>query len=165
MFDSIYIVDHLQLVAELIPIRRRTPKMIHWLLCLVSPVVTLYEKFMQYRDITNYKLDHTAQVFSLENVLNDAFDRVARRIYIEDGVYTFPVWFYDRVAVKPVYFFNKDEDQPVRFYDRKSLEKIDVDFTVVLPTDLLLSNPEHIRLKALVDFYRLPDKTYTVKNE
>jgi len=146
------------------PLRKRTTVHLQWLFCLVSPIAELHNRFLQYRRATNYKLDHTAQVFSMQDVLNDAFDRTQRRIFIEDGIYTFPVWFYDRAENRAVPFFNRADDQPVRFYDRRSLGKLDVDFTVVLPNDLTISDAEMVRLRALVDFYRFPDKTYTITN-
>lgn len=136
--------------------------MLHWLMSLNYPVIELYNAFLQYRDATNYKLDHTPQVFSIENVLNDAFDRIERRIFIEDGEYTFPVYFYDRNDDKPVRFNDRADEDPVRFYDRASLLVSNVDFTVVLPNGLNLSNAEKLRLNALIDFYKLPDKTHTV---
>lgn len=136
--------------------------MVQWLLCLVSPLKTLHGLFKSFRNTTNYKLEHTPQVFSIEDVLNDAFDSLLRRIYIEDGIYTFPVWFYDRADDKPVRFYDRADDKPVRFYDRATLQKLDVDFVVVLPEGLDLNEYEIIRLKALVDYYRLPDKTYEV---
>lgn len=162
MYENIFNIDFYRLVAQLLTLRRRKTKFIHWLFCMVEPVIQLHQQFMQFRDSTNYKLAHTPQVFSMENVLNDAFDRTQRRIFIEDGVFTFPVYFYDRADDKPVYFFDRADDRPVRFYDRSSLGKLDVDFTVVLPKGLPISDAEMIRLRALVDFYRLPDKTYTV---
>ncbi|WP_055394732.1 hypothetical protein [Flagellimonas eckloniae] len=162
MYDSIFNIDFNRFVGSLVPIKRRTTKMLHWLVCLVHPIAELHIQFLQYRDRTNYKLEHTAQVFSIEKVLNDTFDTVQRRIVIEDGVYTLPVWFYDRNDDKPVRFDDRANNQPVRFYDRASLAQFDEDFKVVLPNGLNLSNPEMIRLKALVDFYKLPDKTYTV---
>ncbi|TLP81341.1 hypothetical protein [Maribacter sp. ACAM166] len=162
MYESIYNIDFQRLVATLLPIRRRTILMVQWLIALVEPINQLHTQFLRYRQATNYKLDHTAQVFSLEDVLNDAFDVSARRIYIEDGIYIFPVWFYDRADNKPVRFYNRAADDKVRFYDHKALGKLDVDFTVVLPNGLNISDAAMLRLKALVDFYRLPDKTYTV---
>lgn len=162
MFESVYNISFSRCVALLLPIRLRQTIMLQWLLALIEPINQLHTLFLRYRDDTNYKLDHTAQVFSIEDVLNDAFDVQQRRIYIDDGVYTFPVWFYDRSDDKPVLFNNRADDMPVRFYDRKDLGKLDVDFTVVLPTGLNVSDAAMIRLKALIDFYRLPDKTYTV---
>lgn len=162
MYESIFNIDHNRLIALLVAIRRRKPRMLHWLMALNAPVVELYNRFLQYRDATNYKLDHTPQVFSIENVLNDAFDRLERRIFIEDGEYTFPVYFYDRNDDKPVRFDDRANNNPVPFYDRSSLLVSAVDFTVVLPQGLDLSDAEMIRLNALIDFYKLPDRTHTV---
>lgn len=162
MYENIFNIDFYRLVANYLPIRKRTAEFMHWLFCLIEPVIRLHEQFMRFRDRTNYKLAHTPQVFSIENVLNDSFDRVQRRIFIEDGIYTFPVYFYDRAENKPVRFNDRAENDPIRFYDRSTLGQLGVDFTIVLPNGLNLSNAEMIRLKTLVDFYRLPDKTYTV---
>ena len=162
MYDSIFNIDFNRLIGLLVPIRRRKPKMLHWLMALNAPVIELYNSFLQYRASTLYKLNYTPQVFSIENVLNDAFDRIQRRIYIEDGEYTFPVYFYDRNDDKPVRFPDRGDDGAVRFYDRSSLLVSDVDFTVVLPQGLGLSDAEMIRLNALIDFYKLPDRTHTV---
>ncbi|CAG2532914.1 hypothetical protein MAR621_03108 [Maribacter dokdonensis] len=162
MYENIFNIDFYRLVAQMLPLRRRRAQFMHWLFCLVEPIVQLHQQFMQFRDRTNYKLAHTPQVFSIENVLNDAFDRVQRRIFIEDGEFTFPVYFYDRTENKPVFFFDRADNEPVRFYDRKALGQLGVDFTIVLPNGLVISDAEMIRLQALVDFYKLPDKTYTV---
>lgn len=162
MYESIFNIDFNRLIGLLVPIRRRKPKMLHWLMALNAPVIELYNRFLQYRASTLYKLNYTPQVFSIENVLNDAFDRTQRRIYIEDGEYTFPVYFYDRNDDRPVRFPDRGEDGAVRFYDRSSLLVSDVDFTVILPQGLGLSNAEMIRLNALIDFYKLPDRTHTV---
>lgn len=162
MYDSIFNIGFNRLMALLVPIRRRKPKMLHWLMALNAPVLELYNSFLRYRASTLYKLNYTPQVFAIENVLNDAFDRTERRIFIEDGEYTFPVYFYDRNDDKPVRFNDRADDGPIRFYDRSSLLVSDVDFTVVLPIGLALSDAEMIRLNALIDFYKLPDRTHTV---
>lgn len=165
MFQSIFNIDLNREVANVLVVPWRKAKWVQWLMCLIHPVNLLLTTFLRYRTATNYKLDHTAQVFSMEDVLNDAFDATQRRIYISDGIYTFPVWFYDRNDDKPVYFFNRATDGPVRFYNRASLAQLDEDFTVVIPAALGLPEAEIIRLRALVDLYRLPDKTYTLSYE
>lgn len=165
MFQSIFNIDLNREVANVLVVPWRKTKFVQWLMCLIHPVNLLLTSFLRYRTATNYKLDHTAQVFSLEDVLNDAFDATQRRIYINDGIYTFPVWFYDRNDDKPVYFFDRATDGPVRFYNRASLAQLDEDFTVVIPAALGLPEAEIIRLRALIDLYRLPDKTYTLSYE
>jgi hypothetical protein len=104
MYESIYNINFGRLVANILPIKRRTAIMIQWLLSLIEPIAQMHIQFIRFRVDANYKLEHTQQVFSIENVLNDAFDTTQRGIFIEDGVYTFPVWFYDRAEDKPVFF-------------------------------------------------------------
>ncbi|MEM8506250.1 MAG: hypothetical protein AAF717_00410 [Bacteroidota bacterium] len=165
MYNHIFNIDFYRFVAMLLPTAWRRSRMIHWLQCLISPAVDLYNQFLQYRDAKIYEIEHTSQVFSIEMVLNDSFDQIQRRIRIEDGVYTFPVYFYDRLDDLPVRFNDRSANSPQRFFDRSNLGLFDVDFTVVLPLGLNLSNAEMIRLKSTVDLYKLPDKTYSVTYE
>jgi len=163
MYESIYNIDLDRFEAQVLPIKRRTTKMLQWMMCLIFPIVELHTQFLRFRDKTTYELEHTSQVFSMEDAMNDAFDNALRRIYIVDGEYTSPVLFYGRADVKPVRFYDRADDSPVLFYDRKL--KLDVDFIVMLPQALNLSAAETLRLQALIDFYRLPDKTYTLNYE
>ncbi|WP_394749471.1 hypothetical protein [Spongiimicrobium salis] len=164
-FDSIYNINFDRLIVLLLPMRKRKPRIINLLMCLASPIKEIHSRFVGYRETAIYRVSHTAQVFSMENVINDAFDRTQRRIYILDGEYVYPVYFYDRAINRPVRFSDRASAAPIRFNDRSSLEKIEVDFSVVLPSSLRLDEAETTRLRALIDFYRLPDKTYTIAYE
>jgi hypothetical protein len=103
-------------------------------------------------------------------VLNDAFDQQERRIYIVDGVYRSALYFYNPEENEPIHFYNQEEDQAQYFYNPSELQNLDVDFVVVLPQSFSRDasrraivnevNPQELRIRALVDFYRLPDKTY-----
>ena len=73
------------------------------------------------------------------------------------------VRFYQPEETKPVHFY--EEEPPVYFYEPGELENLDVDFVVVIPLALSLSEASIIRLRSLIDFYRLPDKTYTLRYE
>lgn len=165
MYDNIFNIDWKKFIILMLPIGLRKPKRLYWLFSLIVPFRDIYNSFLQYRDKAIYKITHTPQVYSIENVLNDAFDNQERRIFIRDGIYRFPVYFYDRADDKPVRFYDRADDQPVYFYDRATLENIDVDFVVVLPLGLTLIASELIRLQSLIDFYKLPDKTYTITYE
>lgn len=158
---NIYNVSLPRLVVHLLPIPLRKQGMASWLFTLTAPYKELLAWFKIFRRDSSYKILHTPQVYSMENVLNDAFDRQLRRIYIVDGLYKSAVYFYEPEENKLVHFF--EIAPPVYFYEPEELEKLDVDFVVVLPQGMQLSEAETIRLKSLVDFYRLPDKTYTIR--
>lgn len=163
MYESIFNIDLLRFIAELLPLRRRKAQFINWCYSLLKPSRNLYDAFIAYRAKSLYKIQHTSQVYSHENVLNDSFDVVARRIYITDGLYKDAVRFYEPEEDKPVHFY--EETPVVRFYEPEELILLDVDFIVVVPRALNLTAAEVIRLRSLIDTYRLPDKTYEIRYE
>jgi len=170
IFDQIYQLNWASLPMHLLPHSLRQSRSYAWLVCLLKPVQNLHTQFLSYRTKKNCELDHTPQVYSIEKVLNDAFDQQERRIYIVDGVYLSAVYFYNPDENAPVHFYNPQDnaDHP-RFYNPQELEQLDVDFVVVLPTEFqnnyIEGSSQLIRLKSLIDFYRLPDKTYQIKFE
>ena len=93
--------------------------------------------------------------------LNDAFDVQLRRIIISDGAYRDGVYFYNPEEQKPVHFYDPDENSPVHFFDGSELFSLDTDFVVLIPFQL--TEAQEIRMRSLIDFYRLPDKTYNLQ--
>lgn len=162
-FSKVYDINLNDLVIHCLPIGLRKSRQIAWLRSLIKPVVNLHTQFINYRRDALYKIDHTPQVFSLEQVLNDAFDVQLRRIYISDGAYRDGVYFYNPEEQKPVPFYDPAENSPVHFYDGAELFSLDTDFVVVVPFEL--KEAQEIRMRSLIDFYRLPDKTYKIEIE
>lgn len=162
-YAKIYTTNFNRLVIHLLPLKERKPKYIAWLRSLVKPIALLHQQFVNYRRDALYKIEHTPQVFSLEQMLNDAFDVQLRRIYISDGAYRDGVYFYNPEENKPVWFYDPQENAPVHFYDGAELFSLDVDFVVIVPLELNAS--QEIRMRSLIDFYRLPDKTYKIEIE
>lgn len=161
--DKVFNIKLNEYVVHLLPTVLRKTRMVHWLLCQIKPLQELHTKFMALRADATYKIEHTPQVYSMVNVLNDAFDLGQRRIRIVDGVYKSPVYFYEPEETSPVHFYEPEEENFVYFYEPEELELLDVDFIVLLPQGLSLTDSEMIRLRALVDFYRSPDKTYEIR--
>ena len=160
MNADVYKVDFRQLVIHFLPTGLRKNWMIAWLRALVKPVGNIHIQFINFRRNSLYKIEHTPAVFSMENVLNDSFDIQLRRIYIDDGAYRDGVYFYNPEEQKPVSFYDPTEDAPVHFYDGAELFSLDTDFVVTVPFGM--SAAQEIRLRSIIDFYRLPDKTYNI---
>ena len=163
MKSEVYDINFNRLVVHFLPIAHRNLVFIAWLRALVKPLVNLHTNFLNYRRDSLYKIQHTPQVFSLENVLNDAFDIQLRRIKIGDGAYRDGVYFYNPEENKPVPFYDPEENKPVYFFDGSQLLSLDTDFVVSVPFEL--NEAQEIRMKSLIDFYRLPDKTYRISYE
>lgn len=161
--NNIFKIKLKEYVVHLLPTLLRKSRMVTWLLCQIKPLEDLHKQFLRLRRESIYKIEHTPQVYSMVHVFNDAFDRWERRIRIEDGVYKQPVYFYEPTEAKPVHFYEAAENKGVYFLEPEELKVFDVDFIIRLPTDLKLTDAEMIRLRALCDFYRSPDKTYEIK--
>ena len=158
--SNVYRIDHHKLIIQLLPLLLRKVAHVARLSVLVTPWKLLHSSFMIKRTAWRYQLTHTPQVYSLENVLNDAFDPSSRRIYILDGDYIDAVRLYEPEDLRPVRFY---EATQVRFYEPSAFDLLDVDFVVHIP--LSLTAAEELRLRALLSFYKLPDKTYTLNYE
>ena len=115
----------------------------------------LYE-FQQARESDLYNLEHNSQVRYLRKALNDEFDKVVRGINIEDGKQNARIYIYPRSANKPLYLGK------IFLYQRGSYIDGGVDFIVVLPRDL---EYDKYKLEALVNFYKLAGKRWTIRIE
>lgn len=154
-----YIVDYAKFRDLLLPTFKRKPKIRAYLLAWLMPISNLYTAFMKFRKDTLYKINHNGQVVYLQKVLNDRFDNTLRRIYITDGIINEPTFIYKHVEDRPVYLGTR------YIYSREELQFRDVDFIVVLPYDMVLSDEELIRMKSLLNYYKLASKTYRIIND
>lgn len=102
-----------------------------------------------------YDLAVTPQVWSLERMLNDEFDGISRRIYIEEAA-----------TLQGYYFFRATDPASVKFYFGRAWFVEDTrysgatGFTVVLPHNIQATD----RMRALISRYKLAAINYTITN-
>lgn len=179
-------------IAEALPVRYRKWNRYQWLLLLISQVRALHASIAIWWYGINYYLKHNGQVIYLEKVLNDLFDDGLRRIYITDGDFanrTLLFWRYEGETAIEVYWRWKfgiyatndkvqhngriwlcmmpTSDEPGTSMDwqdegaiRMWLTNGGIDFYVMVPIGLIYDVE---RMKALVNKYKLADKTYLIK--
>ncbi len=145
-------LDIKKLVVLLLPTFLRHHKMVAWLHSLITPLIFLYNDFMQQREKHLYRLNHNGQVCYLRKALNDEFDREQRRIRIIDGNQYNREYIYTRAENRPKYLG--------RMYlrSRSDYEDTGVDFIVEVPKDTY----NEIEMKALIDYYKLASKRYKI---
>jgi hypothetical protein len=144
----------------MVPHVLRTHRMMSWMNALVSPVVTVYNLFLRYRNAKLYQLGITPQVCFLEKMLNDRFDPQDRRIYIGDGLRYDPIYIFQDDEEKPIWLYDESEAQPVYLYtDGETLLNGD-DFIVYV--NVLIPFNE-IEMKALLNSYKLAGKRYKIQ--
>jgi hypothetical protein len=104
MFNINWIV----FVRQLVPVALRKLKTFAWLDVLVSQVKALHATFLTYMVAVNYALAHNSQIISLTKFLNDRFDNVPRRIYIENVNNRSRDYIYNKIEGKQKrYLYNK----------------------------------------------------------
>lgn len=148
-------LDFNKFLLQLLPSFLRNAFTVAWLQSLIYPVKELYEQLKEYRAAKIYELNHNGQVFSMQNVLNDRFDNVERRIYITDGFTKERIYLFKRVENKPMFL-------PKFLYNRGDYVDTGVDFIVWVPNAVVITMEEMYELRAKVDQYRSNPKRYKV---
>lgn len=154
--NSAFDIDLDALVIQLMPIKLRTTIHNAWLRFLIWQFKQQLNALKTYRADTIYKLTHSTLVGSIEQVLNDGFDKVDRRIRIKDGVKINALYIYTQTENKPVYL-------PKTIYTAAELAEIYSDFIVSIPMALGLTTPDIDRLKYLTRYYCADDKTFKIE--
>lgn len=155
-----YKIDYKRLVQLLLPTFLRKKVLVTWLEVLTTPLTRLHTSFMNFRIDALYKLNHNGQVCYLQAVLNDAFDFTDRRIYISDATiieWTRFLWLESEdkpilLETSEVFILNSE-----RFIGADS-----IDFVVNVPRIAKLSMDEYNRMHALLRYYKLASKRYTI---
>ena len=143
-----------KLLVLITPTFLRKRKLVAWLRTLAMPLNKLLDDFKVHRERDLYNLIHNSQVCYLRKALNDEFDPQLRRIKIEDGRQNQRLYIYPRSANRPLYIGK------VFLYQRGSYIDGGVDFVVVLPHGL---EYDRYKLEALVNFYKLAGKRWTIE--
>lgn len=156
---SKYDINFPELIRQTLPVELRKKKMKSWLLSLIKPANLLYNRFLAFKASILYELDHNGQVCRLRKALNDKFDNIDRRIYIEDAPVKLPLYIHRRVEGKPVYIRRRSEAAPVYIYRRSELS-FGGKFIVKVPVSLVYDAGA---MKLLINKYKLAGKAYTIK--
>ena len=167
---NIYNVDFVSVIQGNLATFLRKITRVSWLGSLVSPVVALYNVYLQFRTDKIYQMSHNSQVVYLEKVLNDKFDNSLREIRVQNSALLEPVWHYDTQDNKPVFYYDTADNKPVWFRNQADFDNYNSDFEVIIPVRLQPGTPEEVEkfetaVKLLVDYYKLYSKKYVLKYE
>lgn len=143
-----------KLLVLLTPTFLRKRKLVAWLRTLAMPLNKLLDDFKVHRERDLYNLTHNSQVCYLRKALNDEFDPQLRRIKIEDGTRNIRRYIYQRNVNRPLYLGR------MFLYLRGNYIDGGVDFVVVLQRGL---EYDKYKLEALVNFYKLAGKRWTIR--
>lgn len=156
--DQLFNINFKQLAFWYLPTFRRGNKLLNFIWCMIFPLEAMYVEFLRIRKQNLIKMDFNYQKFSLQKRLNDAFDRVERRIKIVKAVQYEGVYLYteaeDDIQHSKTQWLHGD-DKPIYLRTEAELYS-EFDFIVEIPN----TGINQIQLKAEIDFYILPSKQY-----
>lgn len=164
---NIYTVDYEKFKEQLLPLLLRRPKLLDWLMALLSPFVSLYNYFFGFKNKAIYKTEHNAAITLLQKVLNDGYDVIPRRIFINNAEITATQHYYDRGLGDPLEFFDKGNGNPQWFFDKEVFNVYRSDFTVFLPGAIRPVDSEDeerllTKIRADLDYYKMYGTKYTI---
>ncbi|MHA3046009.1 hypothetical protein JSO59_001370 [Riemerella anatipestifer] len=167
--SQIYNTDIEKLAVLLTPTFLRKERFMAWLRCLLSPIKPIQERFLFERAEDLYKLEHTAQVCSIEKVLNDRFDVSERRIRIVDVDRKEPFYIFSEAERTPK-FINPAPNTNIYLYSEGVSKKGGVDFLIEIPLEVWNNEKTEVdfgeyrfyAIEAVVDYYKLASKKYKI---
>lgn len=113
-----------------------------------APVISLHNQFLNYRKAKLYEIKMNYQVPYLEAFLNDRFDAIERRIYIDDAQTVNQIYLYQEEETKPLYLNQESENAPVYLYtEGETIGDLWNDFIVYVPVSVAFSESE---LRAMI---------------
>lgn len=145
-----------------LPIKWRGLHSISFIKVLLKPINEIYYKWYNWRIDNIYKLENTGQICYLRGSLNDKFDGLERRIYIDDGLLFETTYIFTEAEAIEVYTNTESEGDEETLWVYTEAETADskLDFIVYVPTSIL--NNDLYALKAHIDFYRAAGKRYAI---
>ena len=156
--------DWNNVIKVLVPPVYRQTIHLDWLKALTKPIRTLYASFLTYKDEKMYYASITFQKIAMEKMLNDLFDNVHRRIYIEDVSGISPVYIANKnLGYEPVYVYNKAVTHDELWVYSKSSYVAQLDFVVKVPA-MLIGTININQMMALIDDYKFAGKRYEIQS-
>ena len=136
-----------------------------WIQSLLRPLQSLHDTFYTYLVNTFYKLHITGQVIYLEHYLNDLFDPVERRIYINDGSLVLPPFLYLSIDDQPplYLYLNSDGGDPFYLYNNIDYSG-QVLFIIYFPDAIPVTNVLEIQVGNSINHYRRAGSIYELQN-
>lgn len=159
----IYQINYSKLVLLLLPTFLRQNVIVALLSALTSPIRTLYNSFIQYKDNTLQELEVTPQVFSLRNTLNRAYT-LQEGFIIEDYVKQ-GEWLivYDEIEYRSELLVIVEDDAYRRIDDESTLQQVQGGFIVNVPNSLSAS--DYPRIRTIINKHKLMGIPYILKQQ
>lgn len=169
MKDKLFGINFKILAVLWIPTFLRENFILNLCYTLINPLEKMYLEVMKARKQNLIRLNYNYQKFSVQKRLNNAFDPVEKRIEIVKAVQYEGVFTYTKSEIDTTNpnHFSGDLNNKMKWvnghdkaiYLRSKAELYsDYDFMVLIPN----TNINLLQLRAEIDYYILPSKSYQI---
>jgi hypothetical protein len=135
-------------------------KHLKWISVLLSPLRVLNDQLRAFVSTVRYEMYTNAQVVQLEHYLNDLYDPLDRRIYIEDGEAVDPLVLYRKDDVRSSFIIRrKGEGQASAVIYRKAQTFGEYDYVVVFPYESPIES-RVLEIRKNIDKYNVAGMRY-----
>lgn len=166
--NAIYSIDWNGLVRKVLPGFLKKPMVFAYLDSALVCLSSVHERFKEEMIEWRYQVEHTAQVIHIEKVLNDRFDAVDRRIYIENVGFSEYVYLWPPEDENPHYLQEPGAtpDRPVYLLEEDA-GTISPDATVYVPAvlkpvDTVEQEVFESGIRGIIDFYKTYGPNYQI---
>lgn len=139
----------------------RTASVLAMLKACVLPLEELRGELLLKRQDVNYWMGITPQKCYLEKALNDTFDTIQRRIFLSNTSGIDMQLIHTDAADMPVIIGQNTSDQYMLIHNNAGYTGGGINFVVNL-NGLILNNYQTLQLTAIVNRYKLADKTFEI---
>lgn len=164
MYSKNFDIDFNRLIVSLLPPALRKPTLYSMLYCLIKPIISIYNTFVNQRTKNLYFASITPQVCQIRKLLNDTFDPNERRIYITDGqtnewtiVYSY-LLFNPNDGKQPLWISPNDYNL---ISSQVAVSTMGYDFVVMVPWRLNDDDKQN-SMVSLINTYKLASKRYII---
>lgn len=157
LYENAFTIDFNALAIQLLPPNYRKTIHIAFIKVIISPLILILNELKKTRLENIYKIEHDSRVGKIEKVLNDNFDKIVRRIRIQDG---------GRKTQTYSFFTEENKTQlitPFTTYFPSEVSEFSADFEVCVPLVVGLAPSDLTRLSNLVKYYSDKDKHFIIK--
>lgn len=126
---------------------------------LISQLQYVNDLFFSYYSQKKYEIKFTGQLIYMKRYLNDQFDPIDRRIYINTNFGDISEFVYRKAEDDGIYLYRKSEGDGDLF-QRKNEAITETDFTVYIPSTL---SYDATKMEFAIKKYKFDDKTYNIQ--
>ena len=163
MSKNYYNVNYAQYAVQMLPANLRVELLISYIKAIVVPLEELHAQFSKLKDSIDY--NHYSQICYMQNLVNDHFDPLERRIKIRNLILDQDYYlFWKQQHNKPVLLHKQENRQPYMLSRDFELGATNIDFEITFPIGYALSESEETRLTNLVNQSKLASKRYRITN-